>query len=116
DNIETDMAYNRWTSANHSQTQPGANSGNQLASTYFIESGSFVRLNNLTLGYTFRSSALEKIKIVSLRLFATAQNLYTWKKYSGFTSELPGSPTDSGIELNAYPTTRTISGGIFLGF
>jgi len=116
DNIEKDMAYNRWTNINHSQTQPDANSGNQLASTYFVESGSFIRINNITIGYTFSSPTLEKFKIVSLRVFATGQNLYTWKKYSGFTSELPGSPTDSGIELNAYPTTRTISGGIFLGF
>jgi TonB-linked SusC/RagA family outer membrane protein len=116
DNIERDIAYDRWTSSNHSQSQPSANGGNQLASTYFVESGSFIRLNNLTVGYTFSTPSLEKLKIVSLRIFATGQNLYTWKKYSGFTSELPGSPTNSGIELNAYPTTRTISGGIFLGF
>ena len=116
DNVERDMAYNRWTPTNHSQTQPAANSGNMLASTYFVESGSFIRINNITIGYTFASPGLEKLKIVSLRVFATGQNLYTWKKYSGFTSELPGSPTNSGIELNAYPTTRTITGGIYLGF
>jgi len=87
-----------------------------LASTYFIESGSFIRINNLTVGYTFKSPGLEKYKIASLRVFATAQNLYTWKEFSGFTAELPGTPTYSGIELNAYPTTRTISGGIYLAF
>jgi TonB-linked SusC/RagA family outer membrane protein len=116
DNIESALVYNRWSSINPSQTQPSANSGNQLASTYFVESGSFIRINNLTIGYTFSSPSLEKLKIVSLRVFATGQNLYTWKKYSGFTSELPGTPTNSGIELNAYPTTRTITGGIYLGF
>ena len=71
DNVERDMAYNRWTPTNHSQTQPGANSGNLLASTYFVESGSFIRINNLTIGYTFVSPGLEKLKIVSLRVFAT---------------------------------------------
>jgi len=116
DNIESEMAYNRWTAQNGSQTQPAANTGNMLASTYFIESGSFIRINNLTVGYTFKSPGLEKYKIASLRVFATAQNLYTWKEFSGFTAELPGTPTYSGIELNAYPTTRTISGGIYLAF
>jgi TonB-dependent starch-binding outer membrane protein SusC len=116
DNIESALVYNRWTPVNPTQEQPIANSGNLLASTYFVESGSFIRINNITLGYTFVSPGLEKLKIVSLRVFATAQNLYTWKKYSGFTAELPGSPTNSGIELNAYPTTRTINGGIYLSF
>ena len=116
DNIESDLVYNRWTPSNHSQTQPGANTGNQLASTYFVESGSFVRLNNVTIGYTFSSAKLQKVRIASLRIFATGQNIITLKKYSGFTPELPGGPTDSGIELNAYPTTRTVAGGIYVGF
>jgi TonB-dependent starch-binding outer membrane protein SusC len=116
DNIEKALVYDRWSSINPTQSQPAANSGNLLASTYFVESGSFIRINNVTVGYTFTSPGLEKLKIVSLRVFATGQNLYTWKKYSGFTAELPGSPTESGIELNAYPTTRTITGGIYLGF
>ncbi|MBK6374881.1 MAG: hypothetical protein IPF67_17690 [Saprospiraceae bacterium] len=52
----------------------------------------------------------------SARVFITSQNLFTLKKYSGFTAELPGDPTRSGIELNAYPTSRTIGGGINVSF
>jgi hypothetical protein len=116
DNVEKDIVYNRWTSANRSQSEPGANVGNLPASTYFVESGTFARINNITLGYTFPASVLERIKISNLRVFVTSQNLFTYKKYSGFTAELPGDPTNSGIELSAYPTTRTIAAGLNIGF
>ena len=108
--------YNRWTSGNRSQTEPGANTGNQLASTYFIESGDFFRINNVTLSYALKAKWASKIKAENVRIFALAQNLYTFKKYSGFTPELPGSPVNSGIELTSYPTTRTIAAGINIGF
>lgn len=116
DNVEKDIVYNRWTSANRSQSEPGANVGNLPASTYFVESGTFARINNITIGYTFPASVLERIKISNLRIFVTSQNLFTYKKYSGFTAELPGDPTNSGIELSAYPTTRTIAAGLNIGF
>ncbi|MEO7991804.1 MAG: TonB-dependent receptor [Chryseolinea sp.] len=116
DNIEKDLVYNRWTNANHTQSEPSANTGNQLASDYYVESGSFVRINNITLGYTLPASVLQRIKISSLRVYVTSQNLFTYKKYSGFTAELPGDPLNSGIELSAYPTTRTISAGLNIGF
>ena len=116
DNIEKDMVYSRWTSSNHSLLQPGASVGDLPASTYFVESGSFVRINNITIGYTFPSALLERIKISNLRVYATSQNLFTYKKYSGFTSELPGDPLNSGIELSAYPTTRTIALGLNVTF
>jgi hypothetical protein len=117
DNIEAELVYNRWNgAANPSQTQPAANTGNQLASDYFIDSGSFVRINNLSVGYTIPDPLLKKLKITSFRIFATAQNLYTLKKYSGFTAELSGGPLDSGIELSSYPTTRTIALGLNLNF
>jgi TonB-dependent starch-binding outer membrane protein SusC len=116
DNIEKALVYNRWTSSNLSQTQPAANTGNQLASDYFVESGSFIRINNLTIGYTFPQAVLQRLKVASLRVYATSQNLVTLKEYSGFTPELPGDPLNSGIELSAYPTTRTIAVGLNVSF
>lgn len=116
DNVESQMAYTRWTSANKSQTEPAANGGNLLASTYFIESGTFVRLNNVTLGYNLPQSLVKRAKLGNVRVFVTAQNIFTYKEYTGFTSELPGDPTKSGIELNAYPTNKTIAGGVSVGF
>ncbi len=116
DNVEKSVVYDRWTSGNHSQSEPGANVGNQLASTYYVESGFFVRINNITIGYTFPADKLQKARIASLRAFATTQNPFTYMEYSGFTAELPGDPISSGIELSAYPTTRTIAVGINVGF
>ncbi|HEY3404697.1 MAG TPA: TonB-dependent receptor [Ohtaekwangia sp.] len=116
DNVERDVVYDRWTSANHTQNEPRANEGNLPASDYFVESGSFLRINNLTVGYTFPNAWLSKIKVANLRVFATSQNLFTLMKYSGFTAELPGNPLNSGIELSAYPTTRTIAVGLNVGF
>ena len=116
DNVEKSVVYDRWTQANHTQTNPSANTGNQLASDYFVESGSFARINNLTVGYTFPKSFLQRMHMTGLRVFATTQNLFTLKKYSGFTAELPGDPINSGIELSAYPTTRTVAVGLNVGF
>lgn len=116
DNVEKAVVYDRWTSGGRSQTEPGANAGNLLASDYFVESGSFIRINNLTVGYTFPTTLLEKWKIASARAFITTQNLFTYKQYSGFTPELPGDPINSGIELSAYPTTRTVAVGVNVGF
>ncbi len=116
DNVEKSVVYDRWTSANRSQTEPAANTGNQLASDYFVESGTFFRVNNLTVGYTIPPAKLSRYFITNLRIFATAQNLFTYMAYSGFTAELPGDVINSGIELSAYPTTRTVAMGLNIGF
>jgi len=117
DNVEADLAYNRWTPGSGIQDEPGANSGFLPASTYYIESGSFVRLNNVSLSYNIPQQSLNKAKISSARVFFTAQNIFTLKKFTGFTPELPDdTPTRAGIETNAYPTTKTFAGGINVSF
>lgn len=116
DNVEASMAYGRWSRGSGINDEPAANAGNLPASTYFIESGDFIRINNIALSYNISNDLLNKIKLSSARVFVTAQNFFTFKKYSGFTPELPGDPTRSGIELNAYPTTKTLAVGINVGF
>ncbi|HMH35233.1 MAG TPA: hypothetical protein VK543_19490, partial [Puia sp.] len=133
DNIEASTATNQWTNANHSQTEPRANGGNLPASTYYIESGSYFRINNINIGYTLPEAILQKTRVITrLRVYVAAQNPFTFTKYSGFTPELQpptptsasltnappsgSSPTSAGIELNAYPTVRTISLGVNIGF
>ncbi len=116
DNIEAAYADARWKQDAPSTTDPRLITAATPASTYFIESGSFIRLNNLTLGYALPTGLLERIKFQTARLYLTGQNLVTFKRFSGFSPELPGGPLDSGIELNAYPTTRTVAVGLNLGF
>jgi TonB-linked SusC/RagA family outer membrane protein len=116
DNIEASMAYGRWSRGSGINNEPGGNAGNLPASTYFVESGDFIRINNIALGYNVSPDILGKLKVASVRVYVTAQNYFTFKKYSGFTPELPGDPTKAGIELNAYPTTKTLAVGLNVGF
>lgn len=116
DNIEREIAYSRWVPGSNINDEPAANGGQLPASTYFVESGTFFRINNATLGYTMPEGALSRYGISFLRFYATVQNAYTYKLFSGFSPELPGSPTDSGIERNAYPTTRTYALGLNVSF
>jgi TonB-linked SusC/RagA family outer membrane protein len=117
DNIEKSVATSYWTPTNHSNTQPSANGGNLPSSSYFLSSGTFARINNITLGYNMPASLLKRQNVItSFRVFVNAQNPITLKKYGGFSSELPGSsPTNAGIELNTYPTTRTFAAGVNIG-
>jgi TonB-linked SusC/RagA family outer membrane protein len=119
DNIEASVADNRWTPQNHSESEPSALDGTNLPnSTYFVESGSFIRINNATIGYTLPARILNRQKIfTSVRAFVNGQNLYTIKKYSGFSAELPNtSATNAGVDLNVYPTARTYAVGVNVGF
>ena len=117
DNIETKVAQNRWTPNNTNTSVPRANLNELPASTYFLEKGDFFRINNLTVGYTLPIKTLATIKMQSLRIYATVQNLATFTNYSGFTPEISsGNALAGGIESSIYPTTRTFAFGVNVGF
>lgn len=115
-NVEASFANDRFTAANLSTTTPASLKENMPNSTYFLEPGSFLRLTNVVLGYTVPSTALERAHLASVRVFVAAQNVFTATKYTGFTPELAGGPLDSGIELNTYPTSRTVTLGLNVNF
>jgi TonB-dependent starch-binding outer membrane protein SusC len=115
DNIEAARANNRWTPDHTSGTQPRASNAIPVPSTYFVESGDFFRINNITLGFTLPTGSWNA-GITRLRIFATAQNPLIIKKYSGFTPELPGPATSAGIELGIYPVFSTYMVGVNLSF
>ncbi|HTN36640.1 MAG TPA: TonB-dependent receptor [Arachidicoccus sp.] len=114
DQIEAARAVDIWSVDNPGGTQPRASNAIPKPSTYYVESGSFLRVNNLTLGYTIANT--ERWHIQSLRFFASAQNPLIWKKYSGYTPELPGNALNSGIELSIYPVTATYMLGVNVNF
>jgi TonB-linked SusC/RagA family outer membrane protein len=117
DNVETEVANNRWTPNNTNTGIPRANTNELPASDYFLENGDFFRINNLTLGYTLPVNILSKLKIQSLRVYVTAQNVATFTNYSGFTPEISnGGTLAAGIESAIYPTTRTFAFGVNVGF
>ncbi|MCC6726917.1 MAG: TonB-dependent receptor [Saprospiraceae bacterium] len=116
DSIEASRE-DRWTESNRDTNEPRASNSIPKPSTYFVESGSFFRINNITLGYTLPTSVTEKASIGKARFFVSAQNPIVKKKFSGFTSELPGSSAlNSGIELGIYPTLATYMVGINVDF
>lgn len=84
-------------------------------SSYYIEDGSFVRLDYLTLGYDFKLGAASKVK--NLRLSATANNLFIITGYSGIDPEINADGLVFGIDArNYYPKTRSFSLGLNLSF
>ena len=108
----------RWTANNPNGKYPRAHvlvNQNLLQSDFLIEDGSFLRVQNVTLGYTFPKVPFLR----SLRVYATAQNLLTITGYSGFNPEVNSqgqSNLQMGVDYNAYPTARSFILGVNIGF
>jgi len=96
----------------------GVNPGNNLTDR-MVFNGSFLRVRNLTLGYTLPTSLLQKVKLQSARIYATGQNLFTFTKYPWYNPEtsLSGdSAYQPGIDQGTYPAIRTFTLGLSIGF
>lgn len=106
--------YNdRWTPNNPSNI-PARRDGTEFLSSQFIENGSYVTLKNVTLGYTF-DNLLDNVGFQALRLYVNAENLFILTDYSGYDPESTASgnsDVDLGIDLNAYPISRSVSFGL----
>jgi TonB-linked SusC/RagA family outer membrane protein len=92
---------------------------NKRVSSRFIEDGSYFRVKNLTLGYTFNKGLINKIKLSSLRVYFTTQNLLTFTRYSGLDPEVNYSGDDNtviGTDFFTYPQSRSFNVGMNLKF
>jgi TonB-linked SusC/RagA family outer membrane protein len=110
---------NRWNGKGTSNWEPildPSRAVNNMASSYFIEDGSFFRIRNIQLSYTFDKELLSKIHLTSLRIFANAQNLKTWHKNSGYTPEVGGSALSFGMDSGGYPMPVVYTLGINISF
>lgn len=94
------------------KVDPNGNFSN--TSDFYIESGSYLRIRNVTLGYTLPQSITQKIKSQAVRFYVTANNLFTLTKYTGFDPEI-GLST-SGIDGGRYPQARTFMVGLNVTF
>lgn len=110
----------RWTGEGTSNTTPRASnnaSNNFLFSDFFVEDGSYLRIQNIQFGYTLPSLALEKIHVDKLRLYVAVNNLYTFTKYKGYNPDVSNTnPLGAGVDLGQYPQTRTFTAGINVSF
>lgn len=86
--------------------------------SWAVEDASFLKLSNITLGYTFPKNMISRIGLSNLRLYATGNNLATWTKYSGFDPEVStmASGLTPGVDSGAYPRSRSFIFGINVAF
>ncbi len=89
---------------------------NSVISSYYIEDGSYFRIRNIQLGYNFSTSLLNKVYIKSLRVYANAQNPFTFKRNYGYTPEFGGSATSFGVDRGTYPMPAIYTLGLNLNF
>ncbi|WP_026632663.1 SusC/RagA family TonB-linked outer membrane protein [Dyadobacter alkalitolerans] len=92
-------------------------STNTQSNSFYVEDGTFFRMQNITLGYTLPGNILSKLRMSKLRVFASTNNLFTLTKYKGLDPGVGGNAdTNFGIDVGNYPITRSYTLGINLGF
>ena len=99
---------------------------NSYPSTRFIENGSYLRVKSVTLGYNFPKSVLDKIKLSNLMIYVTAENLFTFTKYSGFDPDVnafaasyqdnTSKNTAPGVDYGTYPQSKDFLFGLKVTF
>jgi TonB-linked SusC/RagA family outer membrane protein len=128
-NVTERYYENHWTGPGTSNTHPraswSASSNNTIVySTRFLEDGSYTRLKNIQLGYTFPKTLLDNYSINSLRIYASATNLFTFTKYHGLDPEMTASDNTqggagdlaNGIDWGTYPAAKSFNVGLSLTF
>jgi len=120
-NVSKEAYDNAWRGDGTSNTQPiissDTGSDNYRNSSFYVEDGSYLRVKNVQLGYTLPQSASKVLHVSELRIYFSAQNLFTFTKYSGLDPEI-GSSTllDVGIDYGLYPQARTLMAGVNVNF
>ena len=92
------------------------NAYNSVASTYSYSNHSYLRLKNIELGYTLPQKLTQKVFISRLRLYVSAENLFTITKYHGFDPEISSGGTSLGVDYGVYPQARVWRVGFNLEF
>ncbi|UYQ91051.1 TonB-dependent receptor [Chitinophaga horti] len=126
-NQKEDFYKNRWHGEGTSNSTPRATfqdpNNNRRTSDRFVEKGDYLRLKNVVLGYNLPTNTLEKWGLYNARLYASAQNLLTFTKYSGMDPELYTNDNVAGygdlaqgIDMGTYPQSRSFTFGIQVSF
>ncbi len=115
----TTAMLDRWTPSNTDTDVPSASITRiQRLSSRWIEDGSYIRLKNITFGYSLPYNIINRLGINSLKIFVSGQNLWTQTDYKGFDPEVgsSGSSLTRGIDFGSYPNTRNFTLGVNFGF
>ena len=102
-------------------TSPQALGDPNSPSTKYLEKGDFLRMGNITLGYTFKNAFLEKIKIKNARFYVNGSNLLLFTKYTGFDPEVDTDKTlngipSAGMDYLSYPKSKGLAFGLNVTF
>ncbi|MDL2303719.1 TonB-dependent receptor [Bacteroides sp. OttesenSCG-928-D19] len=109
----------RWTGEGTSNKYPRLATGNAtnwMVSDLYVCDGSYLRLKNITLGYTLPKALTRKLTIERLRVYVQADNLVTWTKYWGFDPEISSGAKSLGVDRGVYPQARTYTVGVNVSF
>jgi TonB-linked SusC/RagA family outer membrane protein len=113
----------RWTPENPDTDQPviwGDGDAGITGNAYsdYVEDGSYLRISNLTLGYSLPTDLVEKFGAKSFRLYGAVDNLFVFTEYSGYDPDVSvgNNPLTPGLDVDAYPRSRTFRMGLNLGF
>jgi TonB-linked SusC/RagA family outer membrane protein len=119
---QSTAVMDRYTATNTGGALPrftNSNTNNTAMSDRYVEDGSFVRIQNITLGYRLPKTLINRVKMANLRLYVTVQNLYTFTNYSGYDPEV-GAYNNSirlmNVDAGHYPNPRTYMGGVSVEF
>lgn len=110
-NISQDYFENNWTPDNPSNTAPEYRRlDQQIASSYYVEDGSYLRLKTVSFGYRLPKDITQKLGFKSLRFNLIGNNLITWTNYTGWDPEVNfNNPLLSGLDRIAYPRARNFT-------
>lgn len=114
-----EQRLDRWHGEGTSNTQPLLNTKHAINfenSEYYVESGSFFRIRNIQLGYTFEKTLISKIGLKALKAYFNVQNLKTWKHNTGYTPEFGGSAIAFGVDNGSYPVPAVYTFGLNITF
>lgn len=113
----------RWTGEGTSNKYPILRAGDETynwsASDLYVHDGSYLRIKNLSLGYTLPKNITRRLAIERFRVYVMAENLVTWTKYWGYDPEIASGPDNSrslGIDRGVYPQARTWTIGCNITF
>lgn len=124
ENVSVDYFNNHWTPTHHSDRYARAlanddNTLNSVPSSAWVENGSFLKLKNLTIGYTLPAALTNRFMLTKVRFYISTQNLFTITKYSGLDPEigmLGGNATQNGVDNGTYPSSRFYTVGLNVNF
>lgn len=114
-------ALNRWTGEGTTNSYPrltynDMNQNFRMVSDFWVKDADYIRLRNLSIGYSLPKSIISHLHISKLRIYVSGENLLTFTKYDGYEPEIGGGVFGYGVDHGIYPQARTIYGGINVTF